>query len=77
MKQKKSTLLSSLLDFIWINYSELESSNWIKIPNSPYYYIFLIWIKIPIHPKLERSNWIMIPCYIKRRAISGFPRSQS
>jgi hypothetical protein len=38
---------------------------WIKIHiwswSCPYYYIFLIWIKIPIHPKLGRSNWIRIP----------------
>jgi hypothetical protein len=36
----------------------------------------VIKIKIPIHPKLERSNWIKIPTYIKRRVIDGFPHSE-
>jgi hypothetical protein len=65
-KQRNYTLLSSLLDFYYYifafdedsysGYSELERSNWIKISSCPYYYIFHIWIKIPIYPKSDRSN---------------------
>jgi len=50
------------------------------------FFLFPIWIKIPVHPKSYRSNCIMIPSYIKRdykwfftftKLVKGWPNKKN